>query len=207
MHEQHLGREAVEKTDAQTAAICLSCGRPLTRRGPAGECPRCLVSLAFLPDGEPLGEGIATRRRVVPDPLSYVHFDVEVGVDGFPVELGAGAMAVTYRARDTILRSIVALKVVDRQMAENPAARPQSARELLAAVHLCCKTEQEAPAVFEAATRREEGFWVAVLPFKFSGTNSEIAVLSEGLNEEIVIKGSGGVRRNCAWWRHEGKFF
>ena len=71
-------------------------------------------------------------------------------------------------------------------LAIDPAARPQSARELLAAVHRCVRMEQEAPAVFEAATRREEGFWVAVLPFKFSGINSEIAVLSEGLNEEIV---------------------
>ena len=71
-------------------------------------------------------------------------------------------------------------------LAIDPAARPQSARQLLAAVRRCCKMEQEAPAVFEAATRREEGFWVAVLPFKFSGINSEIAVLSEGLNEEIV---------------------
>ena len=400
MHEQHVGREAAEKTDAQTAGICLSCGRPLTRLGPAGECLRCLVSLAFLPDGEPIGPGIATRRRVVPAPLSYAHFEVEIGVDGFPVELGAGAMAVTYRARDTILHSVVALKVIDRQMAENPAARarflrearaaaqlhhpnvarvtyygeqdsecfyvmefiegetleervrregpmplalalevilqaaralaaaeacgvvhrdikpsnlmiasrqgeagasdsllvkmidfgvakvanagvdqtqagfigtpafaspeqfagpgqtsvdtrsdiyslgitfwyllagrtpftgrtleeirarqseeppldqlkdveisvpvigllksmlaidpaarPQSARELLAAVQRCSKMEQEAPAVFEATARREEGFWVAVLPFKFSGINSEIAVLSEGLNEEIV---------------------
>jgi hypothetical protein len=30
---------------------------------------------------------------------------VEVGADGFPVELGAGAMAVTYRARDPVLNS------------------------------------------------------------------------------------------------------
>ncbi len=68
-----------EKMDAQTAGICLSCGRPLTRRGPAGECLRCLVSLAFLPDGEPSGEGITRRRRVAPGPLSYAHFEVEVG--------------------------------------------------------------------------------------------------------------------------------
>jgi TolB-like protein len=400
VHEQHVSREAAEKMDAQTAGICLNCRRPLTQRGPAGECLRCLVSLAFLPDGELLAEGIATRRRVLPGPLGYAHFEVEVGMDGFPVELGAGAMAVTYRARDTILRSVVALKVIDRQMAGDPtararflrearaaaqlhhpnvarvtyygeqdgecfyamefvegetleervrregpmplalalevilqaaralaaaeacgvvhrdikpsnlmiasrqgeagatdsllvkmidfgvakvadagvdqtqagfigtpafaspeqfggpgktfvdtrsdiyslgitfwyllsgrtpftgrtleeirarqseeppldqlreakisgpvisllksmlaidpASRPQSARQLLAAVHRCCKMEHEVPAVFEAAARREEGFWVAVLPFKFSGIDSEIAVLAEGLNEEIV---------------------
>ena len=46
--------------------------------------------------------------------------------------------------------------------------------------------EREEPAKAEAQVRREEGFWVAVLPFKFGGTNSEIAVLAEGLTEEIV---------------------
>jgi eukaryotic-like serine/threonine-protein kinase len=94
------------------------------------------VSLAFLPDEEPSGPGIATCRRVVPAPLSYAHFEVEGGADGFPVELGAGAMAVTYRARDTILHSVVALKVIDRQMAENPAARARFLREARAAAQL-----------------------------------------------------------------------
>ena len=30
------------------------------------------------------------------------------------------------------------------------------------------------------------GFWVAVLPFKFTGSNTEVATLAEGLSEEIV---------------------
>jgi TolB-like protein/cytochrome c-type biogenesis protein CcmH/NrfG/predicted Ser/Thr protein kinase len=32
----------------------------------------------------------------------------------------------------------------------------------------------------------DEGFWVAVLPFKFTGSNTEVATLAEGLSEEIV---------------------
>ncbi|MEK6334751.1 MAG: protein kinase [Acidobacteriota bacterium] len=35
-------------------------------------------------------------------------------------------------------------------------------------------------------TRTDEGFWVAVLPFKFTGSNTEVATLAEGLSEEIV---------------------
>jgi TolB-like protein/Flp pilus assembly protein TadD len=35
-------------------------------------------------------------------------------------------------------------------------------------------------------TRAGEGFWVAVLPFKFTGSNTEVATLAEGLSEEIV---------------------
>jgi TolB-like protein/Flp pilus assembly protein TadD len=37
-----------------------------------------------------------------------------------------------------------------------------------------------------AAARPEEGFWVAVLPFKYSGSNSDLTALAEGLTDEIV---------------------
>ena len=34
--------------------------------------------------------------------------------------------------------------------------------------------------------RAEEGFWIAVLPFKYSGANAELTALAEGLTEDIV---------------------
>src|SRR6201990_2053472 len=80
--------------------------------------------------------GTAARRRVVPGSLRYAHFEVETGGDGFPVELGAGAMAVTYRARDTVLNPPVALKGSDRKVAENPAARSRFLREARAAAQI-----------------------------------------------------------------------
>lgn len=36
------------------------------------------------------------------------------------------------------------------------------------------------------AARSDEGFWVAVLPFKAPGSNSELKALADGLSEEIV---------------------
>ena len=36
------------------------------------------------------------------------------------------------------------------------------------------------------AARADEGFWVAVLPFKYAGTSAELKALAEGLSEEIV---------------------
>jgi TolB-like protein len=36
------------------------------------------------------------------------------------------------------------------------------------------------------AARADEGFWVAVLPFKYSGGNADLEALAEGLTEEIV---------------------
>jgi len=77
-----------------------------------------------------------TGRRLAPGPLKYDHFEVEVGADGFPVELGAGAMAITYRARDTVLNSVVALKVIDRKVAQTPGVRSRFLREARAAAHI-----------------------------------------------------------------------
>jgi len=119
----------------QTEGTCATCGRPLTQVGPKGECLRCLVGLGFLADGEQ-PERPASRSRLTPGPLKYAHFEVEVGPDGFPVELGAGAMAITYRARDTVLNSEVALKVIDRSVAQNPGARSRFLREARAAANI-----------------------------------------------------------------------
>jgi len=123
------------KAEAQAAGTCATCGRPLTQCGPNGECLRCLISLGFLAEGEH-AERPAGRGRLTPGPLKYAHFEVEIGADGFPVELGAGAMAITYRARDTVLNSVVALKVIDRKAAENPGARTRFLREARAAANI-----------------------------------------------------------------------
>src|SRR6266536_2652083 len=122
-------------TNAGTAGTCATCGRQLTQCGPNGECLRCLVSLGFLADGQQ-AERPVRRGRLTPGPLRYAHFEAEIGDDGFPVELGAGAMAITYRARDTVLNSTVALKVIDRSVAQNPGARNRFLREARAAANI-----------------------------------------------------------------------
>src|SRR5438874_1227991 len=110
---------------------CPTCGGPLTQ----GECLRCLISLGFLSDSQQ-PEKSQTGRRLTPGPLKYDHFEVEVGADGFPVELGAGAMAITYRARDTVLNSVVALKVIDRKVAQMPGVQSRFLREARAAAQI-----------------------------------------------------------------------
>jgi serine/threonine protein kinase len=126
-----VGLEIAQREPAVIGS-CGSCGRPPARVGQKDECLRCLVSLGFLRDGEQS----ETHRRLTPGPLSYEHFEVEVGADGFPVELGAGAMAITYRARDTVLNCIVAVKVVHRSVGQNPAVRSRFFREARAAAQI-----------------------------------------------------------------------
>ncbi len=125
-----LRRPELNKSIAFTET-CPTCGGPLTQ----GECLRCLVSLGFLSDSQQ-PDKVENGRRLMPGPLKYDHFEVEVGADGFPVELGAGAMAITYRARDTVLNSVVALKVIDRTVAQNPGARSRFLREARAAAQI-----------------------------------------------------------------------
>src|ERR1700720_1070973 len=117
------------------AGACAVCGRPLTQVGPKGECLRCLADLGFLSDSRE-SEKSASGRRLTPGLLKYDHFEVEVGADGFPIELGAGAMAITYRARDTVLNSLVALKVIDRKIAQMPGVRSRFLREARAAAQI-----------------------------------------------------------------------
>src|SRR4030095_6992532 len=122
------------KAQSESEETCATCGRPMTQFGPNGECLRCLVSLTFLGDNEQ-PERPAARGRLTPGALRYAHFEVETGADGFPVELGAGAMAISYRARDTVLNSPVALKVIDRKVAQNPGARSRFLRDARAAAN------------------------------------------------------------------------
>ena len=127
---------SVEAPSQETGAgVCARCGRSITHPGPDGECVRCLVSFGFLAEDEE-----ADRRRdgdqVRLGPLGYAHFEVEVNSDGYPVFLGSGAMAVTYRARDTILDSTVALKVISRKLADDPNARARFLREARAAAQI-----------------------------------------------------------------------
>src|SRR5689334_11847306 len=128
------GLESAEG-ESKIVGICATCGRPLTQVGPKGECLRCLADLGFLSGSQEPGK-YDTGRRVAPGPLEYDHFEVEVGEDGFPVELGAGAIAITYRARDTVLNSVVALKVIDRKVAKMAGVRSRFLREARAAAQI-----------------------------------------------------------------------
>jgi serine/threonine protein kinase len=127
---------SVEAPPQETGAgVCARCGRSITHPGPDGECVRCLVSFGFLAEDED-AERRSDGNQVRLGPLGYAHFEVEVNADGYPVFLGSGAMAVTYRARDTVLDSTVALKVISRKLADDPNARARFLREARAAAQI-----------------------------------------------------------------------
>ena len=66
----------------------------------------------------------------------YAHFEVDIGPDGKPVELGRGAMGITYKASDTTLRRPVALKVISSRLLHNESLKNRFLREARAAASL-----------------------------------------------------------------------
>ncbi|MBA3961215.1 MAG: protein kinase [Chthoniobacterales bacterium] len=129
------GDHAGIAVSSKTPSICSSCQQPLTNIGSEGECLRCLFGFAFS-DDERVNSGVEIGDRSTGRTLHYEHFEVAVDGDGRAIELGAGAMAVTYRAVDTILGCPVALKVIDPRLASHPAARARFLREARAAAKL-----------------------------------------------------------------------
>ncbi len=89
-------------------------------------------------------------------------------------------------------------RVIRRCLEKDPRHRLQTARDVSNEFRdLSRQTSQKlAPgtppasravaAADSGAARADEGFWVAVLPFKYSGGNADLAALAEGLTEDIV---------------------
>jgi hypothetical protein len=88
----------------ETQHTCPSCGSEVSE---AMEfCPVCMLRQA-LAGGVESGESSASEDTVKPTPEQAVrrfeHYQLVRGEDGTPVELGRGAMGITYKAVDVNL--------------------------------------------------------------------------------------------------------
>jgi hypothetical protein len=106
---------------------CLVCGAqfPATREF----CPVCILRGA-------LDEGAAVKPEPQGPAYQFEHYELIRGEDGRPVELGRGAMGVTYKAFDIDLRCPVTLKVISERYLDDESARLRFLREARAAASL-----------------------------------------------------------------------
>jgi hypothetical protein len=96
----------------------------------------CMLRRA-LAGGVESGQSSASGDAVQPTPEREVqrfeHYELVTGEDGKPVELGRGAMGVTYKAFDVDLYCPVTLKVINEKYLGDESARLRFLREARAA--------------------------------------------------------------------------
>ncbi len=88
--------------------------------------------------------------------MVFDHYEVLTREDGSPVELGRGAMGITYKAFDTNLRVNVALKVINAKYLESEVAQQRFMREARAAAQL---RHPNVASVFHLGTSPEAFFY------------------------------------------------
>jgi hypothetical protein len=114
----------------QDRRTCSICGSEFS--GAIEFCPICMLRQA-LSGGVESGESSASEDtiKLVPEQAAqrFEHYER----DGQPVELGRGAMGVTYKAFDVDLHCLVTLKVISERYLGDESARARFLREARAA--------------------------------------------------------------------------
>ena len=119
--------------------------------------------------GDSSAELVSSILRDTPRPLGELRSDLPaalVGVIGRCLEKSAEARVASARDLSVALRGENVEAPVTQTVAA-PASRPAVVAD-------------------SAPARADEGFWVAVLPFRHRGTDPDLIALAEGLTEDIV---------------------
>jgi eukaryotic-like serine/threonine-protein kinase len=106
--------------------------------------------------------------------LRFEHFIVEQGSDRKPLQLGHGAMGVTYQAVDTVLQRPVALKVIASHLIDNEALKNRFLREARAAASL---RHPNIASVFYLGSTQQSYFYAMEL---LTGQTIEHLIATEG---------------------------
>jgi non-specific serine/threonine protein kinase len=152
-------------------------------------------TLAYMSPEQASGHAVGSSSDVFA--LGIVLYELATGRHPFKSETMIGYLhAITSQVPSSMssLKSHlpVALDDLILRMLEKDANSRPTATEVAQALHEIEKygTSNTLPirvvADKQKAKRDEEGFWIAVLPFKYRGTNTDIEALAEGLSEDVL---------------------
>src|ERR1700726_2203638 len=116
------------------AKACSVCGTALS--GVDESCPVCMLRKGLaggVESGESSISEVTIKSTSEQTAQRFEHYALVTGEDGTPVELGRGAMGVTYKAFDVDLRCLVALKVISERYLGDESAQLRFLREARAA--------------------------------------------------------------------------
>jgi len=120
----------------EESRTCHDCGSEIS--GAMKFCPVCMLRQALDPEAESgeLSSEYSAKPQSEPVARRLEHYELVNGEDGKPIELGRGAMGVTYKAFDVDLRCPVTLKVISERYLGDESARLHFLREARAAASL-----------------------------------------------------------------------
>src|SRR5215471_11893642 len=118
---------------AEPQRTCPSCGNEFF--GAMEFCPVCMLRKGLASGFESGESSSGDTLKPTPDqpPKRFEHYELVAGEDGKSLELGRGAMGVTYKAFDINLRCPVTLKVISERYLGDESARLRFFREARAA--------------------------------------------------------------------------
>jgi serine/threonine protein kinase/tetratricopeptide (TPR) repeat protein len=153
---------------------------------------------AYMSPEQVAGEAVDCRTDLFS--LGIVLYEMATGERPFkgrsPAELVSAILRDSPRAIAEVRADLPAdlARVVRRCLEKDAQCRVQTARDVYNDLRDLAR--QPATTVLEpvprtagsasGASRASEGFWVAVLPFKYGGGNTDLTALAEGLSEDIV---------------------
>ena len=109
---------------------CPSCGNAFS--GAMQFCPVCMLRKGLaggVESGESSTEDTLKPRTSEQPAHRFEHYELVTDEDGKPVELGRGAMGVTYKALDVDLHCPVTLKVISERYLGDESARLRFLRD------------------------------------------------------------------------------